>query len=174
MSGLIIRDMNAADAGAVLAIYQQGIDTGNASYAESAGTWEAFDGGRLKAPRLVAVEEDGDRLGWAALSAISARPCYAGVAETAIYIADGAQGRGVGDALLGALVRASEQAGFWTLQAMIFTDNKASIRLHEKHGFQTLGVRRALGYMTFGPWKGWRDVAFLERRSAVAGIGDPE
>jgi L-amino acid N-acyltransferase YncA len=172
MSGMSIREMNAADAEAVLRIYQQGIDTGNASYAETAGTWQAFDSGRLKAPRLVA-EQDGALLGWAALSAISSRPCYAGVAETAIYIADGAQGRGVGDALLGALVAASEAAGFWTLQSLIFTDNRASIRLHEKHGFRVLGVRERLGYMTFGPWKGWRDVAMLERRSSAAGMTDP-
>jgi len=173
MSAVAIRAMTEGDAGAVLRIYQQGIDTGNASYAESAGTWADFDAGKLKAPRLVA-ERDGELLGWAALSAISSRPCYAGVAETAIYIANGAQGMGVGDALLKALVEASEAAGFWSLQTMIFTDNVASIRLHEKYGFQPLGVRKGLGYMTFGPWKGWRDVAFLERRSATIGISDPE
>jgi len=173
MSGISIRDMTGADAEAVLRIYQQGIDTGNASYASNAGTWAEFDAGKLKAPRLVA-ERDGEILGWAALSGVSSRACYAGVAENAIYIANGAQGMGVGDALLKALIDASERAGFWTLQTMIFTDNQASVRLHEKHGFQPLGVRRGLGFMTYGPWKGWRDVAFLERRSAVAGIGDPE
>lgn len=173
MSGVVIRPMTEQDAEAVLRIYQQGIDTGNASYARTAGSWAAFDAGKLQAPRLIA-EQDGETLGWAALSAVSSRDCYAGVAETAIYIAEGAQGRGVGDALLGALVAESERLGFWTLQTLIFTDNRASIRLHEKHGFQPLGVRRGMGYMTFGPYKGWRDVAFLERRSKVVGIDPPE
>lgn len=173
MSTIAIREMTAADAAAVLRIYQQGIDTGNASFADSAGTWTAFDSGKLKAPRLVA-ERDGEVLGWAVLSPTSSRPFYAGVAETAVYIADTARGMGVGDALLKALVEASEEAGIWTLQTLIFTDNVASIRLHEKFGFQPLGVRKGLGYMTFGPWKGWRDVAFLERRSTVVGLSDPE
>lgn len=165
--------MTEADADAVLAIYQQGIDTGNASYAREAGTWTDFDAGRLAAPRLVA-ELNGKLMGWAALSSTSARECYRGVVETAIYIADDARGRGVGDALMRALVEASEQAGFWMLQTMIFTDNVASIRLHEKYGFKLLGVRKAMGYMTYGPYKGWRDVAFLDRRSAVIGIEPPD
>lgn len=169
MSDVRIRPMICADAESVLRIYQQGIDTGNASYAETAGTWEDFDAGKLQQPRLIA-ETEGEVVGWAVLSPASNRSCYAGVAETAIYIADGAQGRGVGDTLMAALVEGSEAAGIWTLQTMIFTDNVASIRLHEKYGFKPLGVRKALGYMTYGPYKGWRDVAFLERRSAIVGI----
>ncbi len=173
MNKVSIREMRAADAADVLRIYQQGIDTGNASYAETAGSWENFDAGKLACPRLIA-KNDGVVLGWAVLSPTSSRACYAGVAETAIYIADEAQGRGVGNALMAALVEASEAAGVWTLQTMIFTDNVASIRLHEKYGFQSLGVRKAMGYMTYGPFKGWRDVAFLERRSDIVGIEPPE
>ncbi len=172
MSDVVIRPMIRADAAAVLRIYQQGIDTGNASYATTAGSWEEFEAGKLQRPRLVA-EHEGAVIGWAVLSPTSARSCYAGVAETALYIADDAQGRGVGDALMAALVDESEAAGIWTLQTMIFTDNLASIRLHEKYGFQSLGVRKGLGYMTYGPYQGWRDVAFLERRSAIVGVEPP-
>lgn len=162
--------MSADDADQVLAIYQAGIDTGHATFERSAGEWPAFDAGKLETPRLVAVDFDDRVLGWAVLSPTSSRCVYGGVAEVTVYVASRAQGQGVGRMLLEALVQASEAAGIWTLVAGIMVENHASITLHERCGFERLGVRKRLGKMGFGPMKGeWRDVLLLERRSDVAG-----
>ncbi|MFB4314633.1 GNAT family N-acetyltransferase [Actinomadura sp. 21ATH] len=153
-------------AGEVLAIFQSGIDGGNATFETAAPSWDRFDAGKLAAHRFVA--RDADRvLGWAALSPISERACFAGVAEVSIYIDPAAQGRGVGRALLGAVIDSSERGGLWTLQAGIFPENVASIRLHEALGFRTIGVRERMARHEFGGTSRWRDVAFLERRSPV-------
>lgn len=166
-----IRAMQASDADSVLAIYQAGIDTGHATFESEAGDWSHFDGGKLAEPRLVAVDENDVVLGWAVLSPTSSRCVYGGVAEVTIYIAASAQGRGVGTALLGALVAASEAQNIWTLVAGIMIENEASIRLHEACGFERLGVRKRLGKMSFGPMVGqWRDIAWMERRSDVVGV----
>nr|WP_085985695.1 GNAT family N-acetyltransferase [Longispora albida] len=159
--------MTPADATQVLAIFQAGIDTGDASFEERAPSWAAFDAARLPAHRLVATSEDdeGTVLGWAALTAYSSRPVYAGVAELGIYVDPRAQGRGVGGALLGALVEATEAAGIWTLQAGVFPENTASLTLHERAGFRVLGVHEKLGCQRGR----WRDVIRLERRSRVTG-----
>lgn len=105
---------------------------------------------------------------------MSARAVYAGVAEVSVYVADGMQGRGVGRALLGALVTASEAAGVWTLQASIFPENRASVMLHERLGFQRMGTPEKIAWMRHGPMAGqWRDTVILQRRSAIAGVAPP-
>ncbi|MFI0349254.1 GNAT family N-acetyltransferase [Actinomadura sp. 9N407] len=148
----------------VLAIFQSGIDGGNATFEKAAPDWPRFDAGKLAGHRFVA--RDAERvLGWAALSPISDRAVFAGVAEVSIYIDPEAQGRGVGRALLGAVIDSSERGGLWTLQAGIFPENVASIRLHEALGFRTLGVRERMGRHDFNGESRWRDVVFLERRS---------
>ena len=163
--------MSADDADQVLAIYQAGINTGHATFESSAGEWPPFDAGKLERPRLVAVDENDRVLGWAVLSPTSSRCVYGGVAEVTIYVSTRAQGRGVGRRLLEALVEASEAAGIWTLVAGIMVENEASIILHERCGFERLGVRKRLGKMGFGPMEGhWRDVLLLERRSDVVGV----
>lgn len=167
-----IRPMKAADGPAVLAIYQAGMDTGNATFQASAPAWSDFDAGHLAIPRLVAVERGDDvLLGWAAASPVSARPVYRGVAEESIYLADHARGRGVGRSLLQAFVEASEEAGLWTLQAGIFPENAPSMALHKACGFEIIGTRQRIGRMGQGPFAGqWRDVVWLERRSSTVGV----
>ena len=163
--------MTAADWSAVAAIYRQGIDTGTATFAACPpATWQEWSQGKAAECRLVARQEEAV-LGWAALSPISSRPVYRGVAEVSIYVAAAAHGRGVGKTLLQTLIQCSEAQGFWTLQAGIFPENSASLELHLKLGFRLLGIREKIGYMSYGPNAGqWRDVAFLERRSRVTGI----
>ena len=164
-----IRPMTPQDADAVLAIYADGIATYNATFDTEPGTWEMFDTRFLPACRLVA-EVDGKVAGWAVLSAASARPVYRGVAEVSVYIGAAARGRGLGKALMGALIEAAEDAGFWTLQGHIFPENDASIALHAKFGFRIVGTRERFGLMSAGPQKGqWRDVTLMERRSTVVG-----
>jgi L-amino acid N-acyltransferase YncA len=154
----------------VRAIYLEGIATGNATFEPGVPDWEKWDSGHVDRPRLV-VRTNGRVAGWAALSRVSARKVYAGVAEISIYVGEEFRGKGIGDALLAALIDSSEKNGFWTLQAGIFPENVASIDLHKKHGFRVLGVRQKVGKMTFGELKGrWRDVVLMERRSRVAGI----
>ena len=149
---------------AVKAIYEAGLATGNASFQTSAPGWEEWDKAHLAHSRLVAL--DGDTVtGWAALTPVSSRCVYAGVAEVSVYIDASHRGQGVGKALLEALVTASEANGIWTLQAGIFPENKASIRLHEGAGFRHVGVREKIGQMG----DRWRDTVLLERRSEVIG-----
>ncbi len=170
-----IRPMRESDAAAVLAIYAEGIATGHATFEEAAPDWETWSAGHLADCRLVAEAGgpgDGKVLGWAALSPVSGRCVYGGVAEVSVYVADAARGRRAGRRLLEALVAASEAAGLWTLQAGIFPENTASIALHEQCGFRVVGSRERLGRMSYGPLAGqWRDVTLMERRSAVAGTG---
>jgi phosphinothricin acetyltransferase len=146
---------------AVRSIYLEGIATGNATFAQTAPDWDEWDAGHLASCRLVALDE-GEVVGWAALSAVSRRAIYAGVAEVSVYVAASARGRGVGRALLAELVRESERQGIWTLQAGIFPENVASIELHKRLGFRIVGIRERIGCMN--GW--WRDVCLMERRSA--------
>lgn len=157
--------MQADDWPAVREIYAEGIATKNATFETTAPEWERWDAGHLQSCRLVA-RLNGQIVGWAALSPVSSRQVYAGVAEESIYITSAARGQGVGKQLLLALVDASEQAGIWTLQTGIFPENKVSIHLHEACGFRVLGMREKIGQMDGV----WRDVAFLERRSKVVGV----
>ncbi len=154
----------------VRAIYLEGIATGHATFEPGAPDWEKWDSSHVADPRLV-LRVDGRVAAWAALSRVSARRVYAGVAEISIYVGKNYRGKGLGDTLLGALVSASEKEGFWTLQAGIFPENVASIELHKKHGFRVLGIRERVGKMAFGELRGkWRDVVLMERRSKVAGV----
>jgi phosphinothricin acetyltransferase len=149
----------------VRTIYESGIATGNATFQTSAPSWEEWDKAHVDVCRLVAVENE-QLLGWAALSRVSARSVYAGVAEVSIYIDPEARGKGIGKALLLSLIEESEQHGFWTLQAGIFPENKVSIAIHEKCGFRILGRRERVGQMDGK----WRDTLLLERRSTKTGI----
>ena len=160
-----IRPMAPPDWPGVRAVYLEGIATGNATFETEAPQWDRWDAAHSAACRLVA-ENAGAVLGFAALSPVSARRVYAGVAEISVYVAEQARGSGIGGALLSELVRASEAAGLWTLQAGIFPENHASLRLHQKCGFRVLGVRERVGCMAGR----WRDVVLLERRSATAGV----
>ncbi len=156
--------MTAGDWDRVKEIYLEGIATGNATFATDAPTWEQWDASHRRDCRLVA-RNGGEVVGWAALSPVSSRCVYEGVAEVSVYVGADARGRGVGRLLLAALVETSERAGVWTLQAGIFPENVASIELHKKVGFRLVGLREKLGCMNGQ----WRDVALMERRSAVVG-----
>lgn len=149
----------------VRAIYMEGIATGLATFETEAPTWEAWDAGHLSCCRLIARE--GERLkGWAALSAVSGRKVYAGVAEVSVYVGERDRGSGAGRALLEALVDASESNGIWTLQAGIFRENEASIALHLRCGFREVGRRERIGCLRGR----WRDTILLERRSEIVGV----
>jgi L-amino acid N-acyltransferase YncA len=160
-----IEAMQESDWLQVREIYIQGIATGNATFEQEAPSWERWTAGHLSACRLVAHGEDGAVLGWAALSPVSGRCVYAGVAEVSVYVGAGYRGQGVGSTLLAALIACSEQAGIWTLQAGIFPENAASLALHERAGFRLVGRRERIGQMDGR----WRDVLLLERRSRVVG-----
>ncbi len=150
---------------AVREIYGQGIATGNATFESSVPDWNQWDESHLPACRLIA-RWDENVAGWAALSRVSSRRVYAGVAEVSIYVAAQARGHGIGRQLLGALVEASEQNGIWTLQAGILAENAVSIRLHQQAGFRIVGTRERIGCMDGR----WRDTGLMERRSAVVGV----
>ena len=166
-AGVTVRPMTAADAAPVLAIYQAGLDGGEASFETQAPAWEVFDATRLPGHRHVATAEDtGEVLGWVAASAVSARRAYAGVVEHSVYVAPTARRRGVGAALLQALIDSTEAAGIWTIQSGIFPENTVSLRLHQRKGFRVVGTRERIGRQRGK----WRDVVLVERRSARAGI----
>jgi phosphinothricin acetyltransferase len=157
---VVVRPMEPADAAAVLEIYQRGLDGGQASFETDAPDWASFDASRLPNHRFVAV--DGDRvLGWVAVSPVSGRPVYAGVVEHSVYVSPSAQGRGIGRLLLDTLLASTEQAGIWTIQSGVFSENAASLALHRAAGFRTVGIRERIG-RHHGVW---RDVVLLERRS---------
>ena len=167
-SEIRIGALEPADWDAVRDIYLEGIATGVATFETAAPSWEKWNAGRLASPRLAArdLAAGGRLVGWAALSAVSDRCVYAGVAEVSVYVAATARGRGVGRALLGALCDAADRAGVWTLQAGNFPENTASMRLHAACGFRVVGRREKLGRLAGA----WRDVMLLERRSRVAGV----
>ena len=156
-----IRDLRPLDWPEVAAIFEDGIRTGNATFESGVPSWESWDAAHSE-HRLVA-ELDGKVACWAALVPYSDRRCYSGVAEDSVYVASWAQGQGVGRGLLEALISLSEAAGIWTLQAGIFPENKASLRLHLGCGFRLVGVRERIGDLEGV----WRDVLLLERRSEV-------
>ncbi len=161
----MIRRLVSSDWRAVGAIYEEGIATGQATFQAGAPTWEEWDAGHLPTCRLVFVN-GGAVIGWAALSQVSSRGVYAGVAEVSIYVAARDRGVGVGRQLLEALVHESEAHGVWTMQAGIFPENTASVALHSRCGFRIVGRRERLGQMNGR----WRDVLLLERRSQIVGI----
>jgi phosphinothricin acetyltransferase len=163
--------MTPADWPAVRRIYQEGIETGQATFECAApATWEDFIKSKLSAGCLVARNGAGQVTGWAVLSAVSARPVYAGVAEVSVYVAAAHRGHGVGNALLRELIRTADAGGIWTLQSSTFPENEASTALQVKHGFRVVGTRERIGRMSHGALAGrWRDTVLLERRSPVAG-----
>jgi L-amino acid N-acyltransferase YncA len=149
---------------AVRSIYSQGITTGNATFQQTVPEWKEWDAGHLRSCRMVALSGL-EVVGWAALSSVSSRPVYRGVAEVSIYVAETARGGGVGAKLMAKLIGDSEAEGIWTLQAGIFPENAASVKLHTNAGFRIVGTRSRLGCMNGR----WRDVVLLERRSLTAG-----
>ncbi|WP_222871551.1 arsenite methyltransferase [Nonomuraea sp. PA05] len=162
--GLEIRPMREGDAEQVLAIYQAGLDTGQAGFETTAPSWEGFTASRLPRLRYVAVDGDrGEVLGWVAASAVSSRPVYAGVVEHSIYVHPGCQAHGIGRALLAAFIAAAEDAGVWTIQSGVFPENAASLSLHQALGFRVVGTRERIGRHR----DVWRDVLLIERRSDV-------
>ena len=161
----VIDTMQPRDWDSVRAIYLEGIATGNATFEQSAPDWQSWHQGHLPACRL-AARVAGEVMGWTALSPVSRRQVYAGVAEFSIYVAERARGRGIGTALLKALIEASEREGIWTLQSGIFPENTASLQLCRRFGFRMVGTRERIGCMAGR----WRDVVLLERRSNIVGI----
>ena len=156
-----IAPMRPEHAEQVLAVYQLGIDEGDATFETSAPTWEAFDRVHLPAHRFVALDGQGRVLGWVATVPVSERCVYAGVVEHSVYVHPAARGRGAGTALLAALIASTEAAGIWTIQCGVFPENNDSLALHERYGFGRVGTRQRLG-RHHGTW---RDVVLLERRS---------
>ena len=150
---------------AVKTIYEEGIATGNATFQTTAPNWQEWDNAHIKTCRIIATEKD-EVLGWAALTSVSSRCVYAGVAEVSVYVAANARGKNIGTLLLKELVHQSDEVGYWTLQSGIFPENKASIYIHEKNGFRMVGYREKIGKMG----NLWRDNISLERRSSKIGI----
>lgn len=156
---LEIRELTKKDWPAVAAIYLDGIATGNATFETDIPTWGIWDSRHHKFCRFVATSED-VVTGWAALSPVSKRRAYAGVAEVSIYISENARGKGVGTSLLGHLINESRKHGIWTLQAVIFPENEASLRLHEKLGFRKVGYRERISIIN----NTWRNTLLMEKR----------
>ncbi len=156
--------MGAEDWEAVRKIYEEGIATGNATVELDAPPWERWDSDHRRDCRLVAKDSE-QVIGWAALSPVSSRKVYSGVAEVSVYIAERARGADVGKLSLNSLVSVSESAGVWTLQASIFVENEASISIHFVCGFRSVGTREWIGRLN----SHWRDTLLMERRSKVAG-----
>jgi phosphinothricin acetyltransferase len=152
--------MKTGDWKQVRSIYLEGIASGNSTFETEAPSWEKWDEAHLQIARLVLRDED-NILGWAALSPVSKRHVYRGVAELTVAVSESARGQGVGRALLEALIDESERNGIWTLQASIFPENTASVKLHLRCGFREVGRRERIGML-----KGvWRDTLLFERRS---------
>ena len=166
-SQIRIEPMTIDDGPAVLAIYGQGIATGNATLEPATPDWAHWQTGHRRDCRLIARDAGGQVVGWTALGRYSTREVYSGVAWESVYVDVAAQGRGVGTALLAALVPASEAVGVWTLLAGVLVENTASLALHERAGFRRIGVQEGMGRDLSGRW---RDVVLLERRSTIVGL----
>jgi L-amino acid N-acyltransferase YncA len=161
-----IRPMLPQDWQTVAHIYEEGIATGNATFQKDIPTWEEWDGSHLKKCRFIAQDTEGGILGWAALTPVSGRCVYAGVAEVSVYVSPQYHRQGVGKMLMQHLIDSSESDGFWTLQAGIFKENIGSVRLHESVGFRIIGLREKIGQLDGV----WRDTLLLERRSEKVGL----
>lgn len=162
---MTIAPLSSSDWSSVRSIYLEGIATGNATLETDAPSWEKWDSEHLTSCRLIAKEGD-TILGWAALSPVSGRCVYGGVAEVSIYIAESARGKGVGKQLFEQLIEESEKNELWTLQSGILQENITSIKLHEKCGFRIVGVRERIGQRDGI----WRNVVLMERRSHKVGV----
>jgi len=161
----VVRPLTPDDWPLVEAIWAEGIATRNATFETETPSWEAFDATRHRGHRLVAVDDDGALLGWAALAPVSRRPCYEGVAENSVYVSADARGRGVGRSLMEALVASADADGIWTIQTNVFPENTASVALHERVGFRVVGRRDRIAQLDGI----WRDTLLLERRSRTVG-----
>ncbi|HET6668124.1 MAG TPA: GNAT family N-acetyltransferase [Intrasporangium sp.] len=160
-----IAPLTSRDADEVIRIYQLGIDGRLATFETEAPTWAEFDASRLPRHRFVALDDHGVVLGWVAVTPVSSRQAYAGVVEHSVYVDPAARGRGVGGALLDAVIASTEAAGIWTIQSGIFPENAASLALHRRAGFREVGVRRRIAQLDGR----WRDVVLVERRSTLVG-----
>lgn len=165
MTDFRVAPMTDDHADAVLAIYRAGIEEGDATFETTVPDWPAFSSSRLSDHRFVALDDGAAVLGWVAVSAVSVRVVYAGVVEHSVYVAPAARGRGVGRALLAALIDSTEAAGIWTIQSGLFPDNDASLALHRASGFRVVGHRHRIGRHRGH----WRDVVLVERRSTTVG-----
>ena len=165
MATLKTREMQSSDWNAVAKIYAEGIATGYATFEKNIPTYESWNNAHLPICRLVAVKNS-NVMGWAALSPVSSRCVYGGVAEVSIYVSEKYKGHGVGSMLINKLISQSEDKGFWTLQSGIFPENESSIALHKKAGFRYIGRRENVGQLN-GIWK---DNLLFERRSKSVGI----
>lgn len=165
MKEIAIQPMTADSWADVARIYESGIATKNATFETKAPDWDAWNKAHRQDCRLIALIDE-NIVGWAALSNVSSRCVYSGVAEVSVYIDSDFRGMGVGDRLMSDLISKSESNGIWTLQAGIFPENIGSLRLHEKHGFRLIGKKERIGKMD----DTWRDVLQLERRSKIVGI----
>jgi len=161
----MIREMTQQDSFRVLEIYQMGIDTRNATFETSVPSWDEWDSNHLKHSRFVYTDNE-KVLGWVALSPVSARSVYNGVAEISIYIDKNSHGKGIGSLLMDRVIVSSEDHGIWTLYSSIFPENTATIRLNEKFRFRMIGTREKIAFMDGK----WRDTILLERRSKTTGI----
>jgi len=157
-----VRGLRSEDWPEVARIYREGIETGNATFETEVPSWEEWDAGHLRSCRF-AAERDGQVVGWIALAPVSRRPCYEGVAEISVYVAESARGEGVGSELLAAVVESAERDGIWTLQTSVFPENEPSLALLRRFGFRTVGTRERIGRL-HGVW---RDTVLVERRSEV-------
>lgn len=164
-SEIKIRTMKATDWNAVSRIYAEGIATSFATFETTVPSYGTWDAAHMKSCRIVAVENE-HVLGWAALSPVSSRCVYGGVAEVSVYVSKEARGQGIGKHLMKALISKSEHVGLWTLQSGIFPENKGSIKLHEQMGFRYIGKRERIGKLH----SAWKDNLLFERRSEKVGI----
>lgn len=158
--------MENADAEGVLAIFQQGIDGQNATFDQEVPTWEKWNESHFSHSRFVITNENDEIVGWCALKPISDRNCFRGVAEVSIYLDQNYQSKGLGKILIRKLILDSEEHDFWTLQAGIFPENKASVSLFQSSGFRIVGTRERISKMNGK----WRDVLLLEKRSREVGV----
>jgi len=160
-----IRSMEKTDWNKVVEIYKQGMETGNATFQHEVPVWEDWDRGHLSYCRFVA-KIGNEVVGWSALSPVSSRCVYSGVAEVSVYVSTNYRGQKVGSLLLRKLIDESEENNIWTLQAGIFPENTPSIKIHEQHGFRQIGHREKIGNMNGV----WRDTLLFEKRSTKIGI----
>ena len=161
----MIREMISEDSSSVLEIYKMGIDTHNATFETDVPSWVDWDSNHLKHSRFVYTENE-KVLGWVALSPVSSRSAYRGVAEVSIYIDTQTPGKGIGSLLMDKVIASSEEHGIWTLFSSVFPENKATLRLHEKFDFRIVGTRERIAQINGI----WRDTIQLERRSSKVGI----
>jgi L-amino acid N-acyltransferase YncA len=160
-----LAEINESDYPAIAEIYREGIATGNATFETDVPSWQQWNDTHLLHSRIAFIDDD-EITAWAALSPVSGRCVYGGVAEVSVYVKSTAQRKGIGSRLLKELIKSSEQNGIWTLQAGIFPENLASIKIHELCGFRIVGIRERLGKMNGK----WRDVCLMERRSQLVGM----